>query len=185
MICAFVASTSFLYLNHVHTKSQKLPVLGQIQDFSLTDVNNKTVTPADLKGKVWVAKFFFTTCGGICPTMSKNLAALHRSYVLEKDVRMVSISVNPDTDTPEVLKQYAKKFNADTDQWIFLTGPIADIQKLAVESFKLGSIEEPVFHSPHLTLVDREGHIRGYYDGTETKAVSQLFKDIARLRKEG
>ncbi len=185
MLGAFVASSSFLYLNHVHTKAQRLPVLGEVGDFNLQSSDSRAVTLADLKGKVWVADFIFTTCGGICPTMSKNLAALHRSYTLEKDVRMVSISVNPETDTPDVLKAYAKKYNANTDQWIFLTGPIEAIKKIAVESFKLGSVEEPVFHSPHFTLVDRDGRIRGYYDGTDTKAVSQLFKDIARLRKEG
>ena len=160
---------------------QPLPVIGQIADFHLLNSDGKMVSLKDLKDKVWVADFIFTTCGGICPTMTANMAQVHRSYVLVDDVRLVSISVNPDTDTPETLKAYAKKFKANTDRWLFLTGPLADIQKLAVQSFKLGKVDEPVFHSSYFTLVDRQGRIRGYYDGMDKKKLARLFKDIARL----
>jgi protein SCO1/2 len=160
---------------------QPLPVLGQIADFHLLNSDGKTVSLKDLKGKVWVADFIFTTCGGICPTMTANMAKVHRSYVLVDDVRLVSISVDPENDTPEILKAYAKKFKTNTDRWLFLTGPLADIQKLAVGSFKLGKIDEPVFHSSYFTLVDRQGRIRGYYDGMDKEKLARLFKDIARL----
>jgi len=163
---------------------QPLPVIGQIADFHLLNSDGKTVSLKDLKGKVWVADFIFTTCGGICPTMTANMAQVHRSYALVDEVRLVSISVNPENDTPEVLKAYARKFKANTGRWLFLTGPLADIQKLAVGSFKLGKIDEPVFHSSYFTLVDREGRIRGYYDGTDKTRVAQLFKDIAVVLRE-
>ncbi len=116
--------------------------------------------------------------------MTTHMASLHRSYMMVDDVRLVSISVNPDNDTPEVLAKYAKKFNANTQKWYFLTGSLSDIQKIAVKSFKLGQIDEPVFHSSFFSLVDRKGRIRGYYDSADKKNIERLFKDIARLVEE-
>ena len=184
MLGAFLASGAFFYRYSEALRPARLPVLGSIQDFKLTGIDHNPVTLADLKGKVWVADFIFTTCGGICPTMTTNLAAIHRSFNLEKDVRMVSFSVNPSTDTPEVLKAYAAKYKADTAHWIFLTGSDEDIKKVAVGSFKLVDIKEPVFHSSYFTLVDRRARILGYYDGTDKSSVRKLFMDIARLKKE-
>ena len=112
------------------------------------------------------------------------MAALHRSYHLEKDVHFVSFSVNPEQDTPAVLADYAKKFSADTHQWHFLTGTRAALTDIAVHSFKLGSIEEPIFHSADFVLIDRKGQMRGYYDGTDPKNIQLLFKAIAALLKE-
>lgn len=177
----FFAVLFCLGLAYVRYPVQPLPVLGQIADFHLVNSDGKMVSLKDLKGRVWVADFIFTTCGGICPTMTANMAQVHRSYVLVDKVRLVSISVNPENDTPEVLKAYAKKFKANTDHWLFLTGPLADIQKLAVASFKLGKVDEPVFHSGYFTLVDGQGRIRGYYDGMDKKKLARLFKDIATL----
>ncbi len=171
-------------LAYFRSPAQPLPVIGQIADFHLLNSDGKTVSLKDLKGKVWVADFIFTTCGGICPTMTANMAKVHRSYVLVDEVRLVSISVNPENDTPQVLKAYAKKFKANTDRWLFLTGPLADIQKLVVGSFKMGKIDEPVFHSSYFTLVDREGRIRGYYDGMDKEKIARLFKDIAVVLRE-
>jgi len=171
-------------LAYFYKPVEPLPVIGQIADFHLLNSDGKMVSLKDLKNKVWVADFIFTTCGGICPTMTAHMAQLHRSYVLVDDVRLVSISVNPENDTPEVLKAYAKKFKANTGRWLFLTGPLADIQKLAVGSFKLGKIDEPVFHSSYFTLVDRQGRIRGYYDGMDKEKLARLFKDIAVVLRE-
>jgi len=184
MLGAFLASSAFFYKYLSVSRQHKLQIMGQINDFNLQGSDGKNVTLADLKGMIWVADFMFTTCSGICPMMTKNLASLHRSYKQEKDVLMVSISVNPETDTPEVLKAYAKKHNADAAQWLFLRGSNEAIKKIAVESFKLGSVDEPVFHSSYFTLVDRQGRIRGYYDGTDDEGVRKLFKDLAILKKE-
>ena len=181
-VCLFVAYTAYLFSNHPQDK--KLPVLGQVNNFQLFDENGDEFALRQLHGKIWIANFFFTTCADICPVMSKNMAALHRSYNLIEDVWHVSITVNPEYDSAGVLKNYAKTFNADTSKWHFLTGPRAQITELAVKSFKLGSIEEPVFHSAKFALVDRRGLIRGYYDGVQPGEVSQLFKDISVLLKE-
>lgn len=165
-------------------KVESLPVYGQVNSFRLLDTQGREFTLKDLKGKVWLTDFIFTTCGGICPVMTKNMAALYRSFLTIDSVEMVSISVNPEHDSPDVLAAFARKYHADTTKWHFLTGERDEIKRLAVESFQVGSVEEPIFHSDRFVLVDRQGRIRGYYDGTQQKSINTLFKDIAALIKE-
>jgi len=112
------------------------------------------------------------------------MASLHRSFELVDGISLVSITVNPEFDSARVLKEYSKKYNANTKKWHFLTGAREEIKDLAVKSFKLGSIKEPVFHSPKFALVDRQGLIRGYYDGIQSGEISELFRDAALLLKE-
>lgn len=178
----FISYTAYLFKNH--SQSKQLPRLYQVQDFNLFDEEGEPFSLSKLQGDIWVANFFFTTCGDICPIMSKNMAALHRSFDLVGDVKQVSITVHPEYDSSDILKGYAEKFDANTDKWHFLTGPRAQIQELAVNSFKLGDIKEPVFHSAKFALVDRQGFVRGYYDGVQDGEVSQLFSDIAVLLRE-
>ncbi len=172
------------YLFKIETKPRVLPIAGEVPDFVLKDSQGEPFTSQQLKGKIWVADFIFTTCGGICPLMTKNMAQLHRSFLGLKNISLVSISVNPEQDTPEALKAYALKFNADTSQWHFLTGTRESIQHIATQGFKLGSVKEPVFHSAQFVLVDKDFKIRGYYEGTVPAQIAQLFKDIAQLMKE-
>jgi len=165
-------------------ESSALPVYYNSPSFQLTDAKGGLFSSDTLKGKVWVADFIFTTCQGPCPIMSKNMASLHRSYVLEKDVRMVSFSVNPEYDSPIVLDKYAERYKANQDKWYFLTGDRSVLEKIIIEGFKVGSIEEPMFHSTRFVLVDKRGRIRGFYDGTKDAEIKNLFKDIAQLKKE-
>lgn len=165
-------------------KTEQLPVYGKVQAFSLVDQKGEAFSMNKLRGKVWVADFFFTTCVDICPIMSKNMADLSRTFEAVPGVKFVSFTVNPENDSPEVLQAYADKLEKGKDNWYFLTGERAEIKKVAVGSFKLGDIKEPVFHSSKFPLVDRNGHIRGYYDGTDTADVSRLFKDASALLKE-
>lgn len=161
--------------------AKELPVLGEVPEFEFVDTNFKTFSKKQLEGKVWVADFIFTTCAGPCPVMTKNLAWIHRSYVLEEGVDLVTLTVNPDYDSPQVLKEYADKHEADTKSWHFLTGSKDAILDLAYKGFKLGDEENPIYHSPKMALVDQKGRIRGYYMGTEDEEIKRLFKDIARL----
>lgn len=161
----------------------KLAVLGRIQPFELVDADGKSFGLRNLFNRVWIASFFFTTCSDICPVMSKNMGALSRTFEAAPSIKMVSITVNPENDTTERLKLYAEKFDA-RGNWHFLTGTREAISELAVNSFKLGSIEEPIFHSSYFTLVDRNGYIRGYYDGTKTEELNRLFRDASKLLKE-
>jgi len=175
----FVAANIFFFKQAVPKRD--LPVLGQITDFQLTDSDEQVFDSKSLSGKVWVADFIFTTCASVCPIMSRHMASLHRSYLLEPDTAFVSISVNPENDTPDVLNEYAGRYSADTKHWHFLTGPRERIKDIAVNSFKVGSAEEPVFHSTYMILVDGSGAIRGYYEGTQKSDIQKLFKDIAVL----
>ncbi len=181
-VILFITYTVFLFARQ--TDRPDLPVLGQVHDFNLFDEKGEEFSLSTLQGDIWIANFFFTTCSDICPVMSKNMASLHRSFALVSDVTQVSITVNPEFDSASVLQKYAEKYRANTSKWHFLTGTRAQITELAVKSFKLGSIEEPVFHSSKFALVDRKGMIRGFYDGVQPGEVSQLFKDIVYLSKE-
>jgi len=184
-IIASILSLSYaVFLMMKEIDRPKLPLLGQVPQFILTDSQGRPFHSARLEGKTWIANFFFTTCSGICPVLTKNMAALHRTFEAVKEVTLLSITVNPENDTPEVLAKYAEKFKANTNKWLFLTGKREDITQLIVKGFKLGSVDEPIFHSASLALVDRYGFIRGYYDGTDQEAVNKLFVDAAVLVKE-
>jgi protein SCO1/2 len=181
----FVLAAVLLLIVYFRPKTVELNILGQVKDFQLTNSEGKTVTLNDLKGKVWVADFFFTTCSGICPMMNTHMSHLYEIFKPYSEVRLVSFSVNPENDNPEVLKTYAKKFHADTQKWIFLTGSREALTKVAVESFKMGDIHEPIFHSSYFTLVDKQGRIRGYYDSTDPKNITKVISDLTQLLKSG
>lgn len=161
----------------------------QIPDFALMERSGRAVSLANLRGKVWVADFFYTSCPGPCPMMSSRLSEIHKRTRQDADVRLVSISTDPAKDTPEVLQEYAKRFGAD-EKWLFLTGDKAAIYALANKGFKLGVTDEggtatePITHSTKLVLVDRNGTVRGFYEGTTVEEAKRLVADIERLLKE-
>ena len=177
-----VAFTVFSFIKE-SKRSAELPVLGHVQDFVLKDSTGQEFNSDQLKGKVWIASFFFTTCSDICPVISKNMAGLSRTFEQVGDVVLVSITVNPEQDSPEVLTLYAKRWRGGRRNWHFLTGSRKAITDLVVGSFKVGDIREPIFHSTLLPLVDSNGFIRGYYEGTKQEEVNRLFKDAAHLAR--
>lgn len=166
--------------------------LGPVADFSLTERSGQTVRLADLHGKVWVASFLFTRCCTGCPRISADLLALQKN--LPADAVIVSFSVDPEYDTPEVLKAYADGLGADSKRWLFLTGKQEEIYRLIKDSFHVGveqnqgKARKPgneVTHSNRLVLVDRQGHIRGWdFDGTNPDDVPRLRKRIEELLRE-
>ena len=164
--------------------AEALPVLFPLPQFALTTDKNTTLQRDDLLGKVWVADFIFTSCAGPCPRMTESMAKVAETVKLYPDVRFVSISVDPDTDKPEVLAAYGEKFGANPERWDFLTGDLEAIQTLAVDGFKIGSVDDPVIHSTKFCLVDKQGQIRGYYTGTDEAEVAQLITAIHQLIKE-
>ena len=166
------------------TKSKPLPVFGSIPQFEMTNSKGEPFGTDNLTGNIWVADFIFTTCGGPCPIMSTEMADIHRTFLDKSDIHTVTYTVNPDYDTPEVLAAYAERFKADRSQWHFLTAPYEDIQDIITNGFKMGDIEEIVFHSTKFALIDRNMNIRGYYTGTESEEVKKLKRDIARLNRE-
>ena len=186
LVCAVILTAFVIGLAIIGQKAfrQPLPVLGQVSDFILIDTDAKEFSLDKLKGNVFVVDFIFTTCGGICPLMSQHMASVYRSFASYRDIHFVSITVNPEYDSPQVLTQYAQRFHADTQKWHFLTGSRIAIENLVIQSFKLGSVKEPMMHSGYFVLVDRKSRIRGYYDGTRTDQVRRLLGDIARLLAE-
>lgn len=166
-------------------ESREILTYSAVPDFSLTERSNRPITRKDLDGKVWVANFIFTNCGGICPTMSSNMERLQER--LPKEVLLVSFSVDPTNDTPEVLTKYAKRYNADPERWLFLTGDADALQKLSLDGFKLaldttsGTEVEPITHSSRFALVDRQGNIRGYYGMEDADALDRIVADVKHL----
>jgi protein SCO1/2 len=162
----------------------RLPVIGKIPAFSFTDSHGDEINRRNLDGKVWVADFIFTTCTMACPVMTGNMNIVHKEFRNNNDVRIVSISVYPEYDTPEVLAEYASRYDANTDRWHFLTGPEEDVKKLIKNGFKMGDYEDIIFHSERFALVDKKGQIRGYYSGMQTDDMKNLKKDINILLAE-
>ena len=162
--------------------------LWQVPDFSFTERSGQAIQRADLMGKVWIADFFYTTCPGPCPMLSSRLTATQEKLGDRKDVRLVSISLDPTKDTPEVLKQYAERFKAGPN-WLFLTGDKATTHALVQTGFKLAIAEErnnpePITHSTKLVLIDREGWVRGFYEGVGQDQTEQLITDVDKLLAE-
>jgi protein SCO1/2 len=165
----------------------------KIGDFSFLDQNGKTITQRDVKGKVFVAEYFFTTCQTICPIMNKQMQRVHEAYRKNNQVNILSFTVNPEIDTVEQMKRYADEHKADAKQWHFLTGEKDKLYELARKSFfvlkpaesqNLGDVGSDFIHTNNFVLVDQEMRIRGYYDGTNPKEVDRLIKDIDLLLNE-
>ena len=161
---------------------------GTVPAFQLTNQNGQPFGSAQLAGKIWIADFIYTTCPGPCPMISSRMSELQKP--LEKsDVRLVSFSVDPEKDTPEVLRSYAERLQAEPGRWDFLTGPKSVIYKLSHDGFKLavsdGSDAQGIpVHSTRMALVDRHGQIRSYYDATEADAITKLVADTTHLLRE-
>ena len=187
---------------------------GEVPDFALTERGGRQVTRADLREKVWIVDFFYTECPDTCPLQSANMARLQDALAQEPDVRLVSISVDPEHDTPEVLAAYATRYGADPDRWFFLTGAKDAIYRLAVDGFHLGIVDRdehawlgtddgrawlgPVsarahaspnpdrqmIHSSRFVLVDRQAQIRGYYHGTDWESLDPLQENVKIVLRE-
>lgn len=164
-----------------------------IGEFSFKNQNGDTITQADVDGKIYVAEYFFTTCGSICPIMNKQMQRVQKAYMREQDLKILSFTVDPDVDTVEQMKRYAVEHEANDEQWHFLTGSKEELYSLARKSFfvlkpaeaeNLGDAGSDFIHTNNFVLVDRQRRIRGYYDGTSTAGVDSLIYDINRLLKE-
>jgi protein SCO1 len=160
-----------------------------IEDFTFTNQDGEQLSKKDLKGKVWVADFVFTNCADVCPPMTANMAKLQDMIKEEKleNVEIVSFSVDPTVDKPEVLKEYGQKFNVDFSNWSFLTGySQEEIEKFALESFK-ALVKKPeegdqVIHGTDFYLIDQEGVMRKYYTGLKEVPFDQIVEDIKTLQ---
>jgi cytochrome oxidase Cu insertion factor (SCO1/SenC/PrrC family) len=175
-----VLSVAVLWAGY-NSLSKPLPKMGQITSFELTNSLDKKVSVQNLNGKVWVANFVFTRCKGPCPLLTKKMAKLQRKFTAKHGLNVVTITVDPEFDTPKVLHSYAQEFQADESTWHFLTGKRKQIEDLMLNQFKLGFAEDIIFHSDRMVLVDKESNIRGFYQGTSVKDYKKLMNDIKKI----
>ena len=181
VVAVFLLATYFL---NYKGKENELPEIGMVPEFEFVNSEQETITLNNLKGKVWVADFIFTTCTMACPMMTGNMNIIHKKYKKNDDVRLASISVYPEYDTPEVLTKYASQYDANTSRWYFLTGEESTVKRVIKDGFKIGDYEDIIFHSEKFALVDKKGMIRAYYNGMKTEDMKKLKKDINSLLKQ-
>lgn len=177
-----------------------LVIMGNAPNFILTDQNNQTISNKDYKGKVYVLEFFFSTCPSICPIMNKNMAKLQDTFSTNPNFGIASISINPENDTPKVLKDHAKKIGVTSENWHLMTGDKKYIFELSNKGFNIfaGASKEKVNggfeHSGLFALIDKNGAIRCrrdqqgnpilYYDGLEEAGIQAITEDIQLLLNE-
>ena len=164
-------------------------VFHTIKNFSFINQDGKTVTQNDLTGSIYVTDFFFTTCKSICPVMSSQMQRIYTKYKGNKEVKFLSHTVDPETDTVAQLKAYAITHQADASQWMFLTGDKKQLYDVARTGYLLNAEEgdggpDDFIHTQNFALIDKDKRIRGFYDGTDSTDVNQLMKDIDLLLDE-
>jgi protein SCO1/2 len=160
-----------------------------IADFSFVNQNGKTVTQKDYEGKIYVADFFFTTCGAICPKMTANLFEVQKAIIDNPKVMLLSHTVFPEVDSVPVLKEYAVKYGVNDKKWNLVTGDKKEIYTMARKSYlavKLGKPSElyDMVHTENFVLVDAKRRVRGFYDGTNKEDIKKLITDINFLSNE-
>lgn len=200
----------FLLLLVAACGRRDLPVLSELPPFRLVSHENKTVTLEDLKGKVWVANFIFTSCAGTCPRLTERMKLVQESIrqMRQKDpalpARIVSFSVDPERDTPQKLADYAQRFKVDARVWLFLTGSWDEVRDTVINGFKvsMGKVKAEVpgaqevksnpdpeaeifevVHGERFVLIDAQGRIRGYYS-SEGPGLRDLLDDMEFLLKQ-
>ena len=199
---AVVMGSAIVAVNGIRPSGpEPLPVHWSVPEFTLLDQQADTLRAGDLRGSVWAVNFFFTNCTGVCPLvnarMSRVAETLRERGVLGRKVRLVSISVDPTRDSPTVLREYSQRFGgAYPREWAFLTGiPADEMRRLLQEGFRVTVVDPAVdegegldayqvSHSPRILLIDRQGRVRGTYDGREPDTVETLVRDMALLLAE-
>ncbi|WP_298418972.1 SCO family protein [uncultured Kordia sp.] len=185
-------NTKLLYIK-IDGKARSVP------DFLFTNQDNLEISNDDFKGKVTVMEFFFTTCPTICPVMNSNMRTLDEEFHKRDDFAIASFTIDPETDTPKVLKEYAERYGVKSLNWHFLTGEMEDIHKLSNTGFNIFAGINPEVaggfeHQGHFALIDKNGFIRSrkdnhgnpkiYYQGTDEAEVKMLKQDIQNLLDE-
>ena len=164
-----------------------------VPDFSLTERSGRQLSLAELKGKIWIANFIYTSCKDTCPLQSAEMARLQRELAQRENLRLVSISVDPERDNPQILSRYAERFHTQPGFWLFLTGEGEAIRRLAQEGFRLSAVPASdavgkdgpiILHSSRFVLVDGQARIRGYYDSQDAEALARLRQDVKKLFRE-
>jgi protein SCO1 len=168
------------------------PIYGAVPEFHLTNQVGRAVSLADLRGHVWIADIIFTRCPGPCAQMTRQMKALQQKLPSNSNVRLVSLTADPSFDTPAVLQTYANRFNAEPENWDFLTGPKPELYRLATHGLKLAlqenvstNIDEMFIHSTRLVVIDQLGRLRGAgLDGSDQDPVPEIVRTVRQLLAE-
>ena len=190
---------------------EALGMYGEVPDFSLTERSGRAITRADLLGKVWIVNFIYTQCTETCPLQTAELARLQVEFRAERDLRLVSITVDPERDTQAALSAYAERYGTDPVRWLFLTGDKRAIYRFAKEGFRLGVVDpdDPgaqagpllrflsprpawathgskglIMHSARLVLVDRQARIRAYHLPNDDQSLDRLHRNVKAVLRE-
>ena len=198
VVLCLAYALSLMELNGLHRR-KLLPVLGPVADFALLNQDGRAVTLADLSNHVWVADIIFTRCAGSCPVMSQSMKSLQDALPPASRAKLVTLTTDPEFDTPPVLKKYAERFGADSNRWMFLTGTKAEIGKLAADSLKLSAVpvkpedrQNPAdlfIHSTIFVIVDKHARLRGTFetqgDGVDwPKVQPRIVALVGQLERE-
>jgi len=191
LAAALVAVMGAAILTAVRPRGPELDRLGPAPNFTLISQEGKPFSRDELLGTVWIADFMYTRCQGLCPILAQRMATIQGDLQGTKGWRLVSFSVDPEYDTPEVLTAYAAEHGADPADWTFLTGEKRTVRNIVTQGFHLavqdsaGDAKEPTLHSQRIVLVDGKGEIRGYYDALDQDAMTKLVTDARRLISRG
>jgi len=189
ILIPLLTAAGLLFLRQVEVArlaNHALPKDGVVPPFQLIDQNGQPFGSQQLLGKIWIADFVYSTCPGPCPMISSRMSETQKP-LRDTDVMLVSFSVDPQHDTPAVLREYAARLSAEPGRWHFLTGDKTTIYRLVRDGFKLATAEGGAagpIHSIRMVLVDRTGMIRGYYDATDADAVTRLLADTNHLLRD-
>ncbi len=183
----------FIFKGAVHPPA-KLPVYGQVTDFTLTNQTGNRVTLASLRGNVWLANIIFTRCAGPCPKLAAQTRQLQDRIPQDLPVKLVTLTSDPEWDSPKILKTYADHFGADPNRWSFLTGLKPEIVRLAVDGLKLTRVEKKpeerendvdlFIHSTIWVLLDKHGRLRATLESTEPDSSVRILAAIRQLLDE-
>lgn len=165
-------------------RGNKIPKYDTVPPFRMTDAFGRPFTEKDLDGKVWIVDFIYTNCPAECPRMSSRMHQMEERTRGQEDVHLLSISVDPDRDTPEVLKEFAERYGAPNERWQFLTGDKASVHLLAYQTFHVGDVLGKIEHSTKFAVLDKHRTVRGYYSSFSEEDLSNMLTGINVLRKE-
>jgi protein SCO1 len=183
-----------VYFFWSHFQEEPLPIYGTVPEFSFTNQLGQTVSDSSLRGQIWIADIIFTRCPVVCAKLTRNLAEIQAAVPKDAPVKFISLTADPEYDTPAVLHRYADKFAAEPDRWFFLTGPKGKMNALAMNGLKLAvldkapeireSPEDLFIHSAKFVLVDKQGRLRAWFDGDLPESRAEVLHAINSLLRE-
>jgi protein SCO1/2 len=198
VVLCLAYALSLMELNHTH-RPAALPVIGPVAGFTLTNQDGRVTTLADLSNRVWIADIIFTRCAGSCPIMSKQMESLQDALPPASRTKLVTLTTDPDFDTPPVMKKYGERYGANFNRWTFLTGTKLEIGQLAANSLKLSAVpvkpedrQNPAdlfIHSTIFVIVDQQARLRGTFetqgDGVDwTNVQPRIIETVRQLERE-